>query len=76
MYSQPDETIFGWQQISSNDTSRVVFADYEQNGKYCESGLAYPINDTAARCTSMNGMRYKNAAIEEPYPCDPTSLGV
>ena len=52
-----------------------MFADYEHNGKYCESGLAYPINDTAAICTSMTGMKYRGADIEEPYPCDPTNLG-
>ena len=76
MYSQPENTLFGWLQVSSTDNSRVVLQDYEKNGKYCESGLAYPINDTAARCTSMNSMRYKGAVIPEPFPCDPTSLGV
>jgi hypothetical protein len=75
-YSQPDNVIFGWNQITSTDNTKILLKDYEQNGKYCESGLAYPINDTSARCTSMTSMKYKDKTVPEPFPCDPTSLGV
>jgi len=35
MYSQPAGIVFGWRQISGSDTSKIVLADYEINGKYC-----------------------------------------
>jgi hypothetical protein len=44
------------------------------NGKYCQSGLAYPINDYQAKCSSMNIMSYRGQALDSPYPCDPTDL--
>jgi hypothetical protein len=74
MYSQPNGTTFGWYQISGSDTSKITLADYEQNGKYCQSGLAYPVNANTARCTSMTWMRYNGKLINEPFPCDPTAL--
>jgi hypothetical protein len=74
MYSQPNAQIFGWRQVSGDDTTRIVFADYEMNGKYCKSGLAYPINDTAANCTSMTQMMYGGKELQEPYECNPVLI--
>lgn len=45
MYSQDDGIVFGWMQISGNDSTKITLADYEKNGKYCISGLAYPANN-------------------------------
>jgi hypothetical protein len=62
MYSQGAGTIFGWYAISSsgNVTTMPTIDDYTINGKYCQSGLAYPMSDTAAKCTSMTGITYNN----------------
>lgn len=68
IYSQEDGTVFGWK-ASSND--EPTEADFLLNGKYCQSGLAYPINENSARCTSFKEMRFDDKVIEEPFPCSP-----
>ena len=35
VYSQDEGITFGWKQVSSNDTTKILFVDYETNGKYC-----------------------------------------
>ena len=40
------------------------------NGKYCESGLAYPISKNEGKCTSFKEMRYNDTIIEDPFPCN------
>jgi hypothetical protein len=35
MYSQVKGTTFGWRQVSSADSTKILFVDYETNGKYC-----------------------------------------
>ena len=60
--------------MSSTNTQNIILADYEINGKYCESGLAYPVDATTAKCTSMTSMMYQGKAISEPFPCNPALL--
>ena len=74
LYSQPTGAVFGWRQVSGTDTSKIILADYEINGKYCQSGLAYPINDTAAKCATMTSMMYGGKALDEPFPCNPALI--
>lgn len=78
MYSQGDGTIFGWSRVSYDNPNKtnynLTFDDYQMNGKYCQSGLAYPFNATHAKCTSMSSMMYKNDSLDAPYKCDPTDF--
>eukprot|EP00347_Sterkiella_histriomuscorum_P013616 403364037 len=52
LYSQVEGVLFGWSRVNQDqtDTLNLVFADFEQNGKFCQSGLAHPVDDTTARC--------------------------
>jgi hypothetical protein len=59
--------------VSSNNSLALTLADYQQNGKYCMSGLAYPFNTTGAKCTVMTAITQNNYALSYPYPCDPTN---
>jgi hypothetical protein len=73
VYSQDDGTIFGWGKVSTTTTAGVVtLDDYKQNGKYCSSGLAYQMSDSAAKCSSMNNVTYKDKILDAPYNCTPT----
>lgn len=63
LYSQGQSTIFGWRQVSSNNSLQITLADYQQNGKYCMSGLAYPFNSTGAKCTTMTSMAQNGYAL-------------
>lgn len=47
-----------------------------QNGKYCESGLAYPYNKNGARCTSMKEMKWNGNVLDQPYACNPKELDI
>jgi hypothetical protein len=70
IYSQEDGTRFGWESASENSPT---LADFEKNGKYCASGLAYPYSKDGARCTSFKEMKFDGGIIEEPFLCDPTN---
>lgn len=52
LYSQDDDTIFGW--YSNASVANLTLADYTQNGKYCASGLAYQFSQFGAKCTSLS----------------------
>jgi hypothetical protein len=78
LYSQDDGTIFGWYQLSTVNgaaSSTVTLDDYTINGKYCASGLAYPISDNSAKCTSMKTVTFGSSStpLDFPYACDPTN---
>lgn len=60
--------------MSGNDTTKILFVDYETNGKYCQSGLAYPVNENTAKCTTMNAMMYGGKELNDPYPCNPALI--
>jgi len=47
-------TEFGWEQRSSNTWENPTFEDYEYNGQYCMSGLAFPSNNVTAKCTKVH----------------------
>ena len=74
MYSQGSYTIFGWAQISSNDSTKITLDDYRRNGLYCQSGLAYPANATTAKCSTLNYVQFKGQVLSDPYQCDPTAI--
>jgi hypothetical protein len=46
------------------------------NGRYCQSGLAYPVNKTIANCTTATGIKYAGKSLVAPYKCDPDSLSI
>ena len=71
LYSQPEGTKFGW---FSESEDEPTLEDFKQNGKYCESGLAYPYSQYGARCTEMKEMKWDGAVLEQPYPCNPTQI--
>jgi hypothetical protein len=74
VYSQGDGTIFGWAKVSNTSNTVITLADYTMNGKYCESGLAYPMNDFSAKCTSMDNVTYKGQVLDAPYNCTPSDI--
>lgn len=68
VYSQEDGATFGWAQAITPPT----FPDYEQNGRYCKSGLAYGDGDKAT-CVSTYGISFDGelTSAEEHWPCTP-----
>lgn len=68
-YSQDVGTEFGWEQISNSTWENPTFEDYEYNGQYCMSGLAFPANNVTAKCTKVHevwGWNIKgNEVVEE-----------
>jgi hypothetical protein len=55
LYSQDHGTRFGWQ---STDPANPTFEDYQYNGQYCKSGIAYPENSNKARCSSTDHIKF------------------
>ncbi len=43
------------------------------NGRYCKSGLAFPIDDYNANCSATDHIEYNNKKIDQPYICDATN---
>ncbi len=65
LYSQPDYALFGWSPKSRGNITTAIslnptFEDYEWNGRYCQSGLANPIDDFTARCVSTTRITDKD----------------
>jgi hypothetical protein len=66
----------GWY---SESATAITIEDYIQNGKYCESGLAFPsftdkTNTTLTywgNCTSVDKITFNGTLLDEPYPCNP-----
>jgi len=62
-------TRHGWE---SDDWRNPTFEDYEHNGLYCKTGIAFPVDENTARCTTADKIMFKNEKLEFPYQCDPT----
>ena len=60
LYSQPEDTLFGWYSEGT-----PTLEDYEQNGKYCLSGLAYAKSAPEARGTSFKEMKFNGETLED-----------
>ena len=73
MYSQAPGTNMGWYSVYSNNASSLTVADYTQNGKYCQSGIAFPIANNSGNCTATDRIVYQGQNLSDPYPCDPTN---
>ena len=69
MYSQADGDSFGWH---SEDENNISIEDFIQNGKYCESGLAYPASKDKGVCTKFKRMDFNDEEVAYPYACDPS----
>lgn len=55
----------------------MAFEDFEYNGKYCQSGLAHPVDNYTARCSSASKITTDkdiNTPLDDPYSCDPTRM--
>jgi len=69
----------GWYSASATN---FTYSDFETNGRYCDSGLAFPILigtgttkptlSYTGNCTATDRIYYNNENITFPYPCDPT----
>ena len=55
MYSQGEGSTFGWK---SADPNNIISDDFINNGKYCETGVAYPLSEFEGRCTSFKEMKF------------------
>ena len=53
MYQEGDGKRFGWSAVNPQQPTED---DFKRNGLYCKSGLAYPISDDEAKCTSFEKM--------------------
>jgi len=73
IYSQEEGTTFGWKD-SKNGADTPTLEDYITNGKFCTSGLAYPINQHEARCTTFDHMKFDGKKLDdnEVFKCDPS----
>jgi hypothetical protein len=70
LYSQEKGTTMGWK--SDNPLSNLTADDFMINGKYCKSGLAFPIDEFKGNCSATDHIKYDNKIIRSPYECDPT----
>jgi hypothetical protein len=61
----------GW--YSVNDLTNLTYEDYEINGRYCKSGLAFPTANVTANCSATDRIVYNSVNLSDPYPCDPTN---
>lgn len=61
----------GW--YSTNDLTNLTYEDYEINGRYCKSGLAFPTSNVTGNCTATDRIFYEGKNLSIPYPCDPTN---
>lgn len=75
MYAQFSGTSFGWGWFSaeSEANKQPTFNDFELNGRYCRSGLAY-YDETiqGAKCSDTYKIMQGDRKLEFPYQCDPT----
>mgnify|MGYP003331206010 CR=1 FL=1 len=71
MYSGKDFATFGW--AFTGKDQAYSKEDYIQNGKFCESGLAYNSSLNEAKCTSTVIVNHGDSevAISDPYLCSP-----
>jgi hypothetical protein len=77
LYSQLVGTNFGW--YSKNPMTNLTYDDYEINGRYCQSGLAFPVSDKSdptqtisTNCTDTDRIFYEGKNLSDPFKCDPT----
>ena len=82
LYSQEVGTSMGWY---SSSFTNITYEDYEINGRYCKSGLAFPVNETAnlknntngskelilGNCTATDRVFYTGKNVTWPYSCNP-----
>lgn len=55
------------------DSKKPTLDDFTVNGKYCKSGLAYPISDDEGRCAAFKHMEFDGVKLKSSSnPCDPS----
>lgn len=55
IHQAEDGTKFGWRS-SVDGTHYLKLEDYEQNGRFCKSGLAYESKKDTATCVSATNV--------------------
>lgn len=75
LYSQEKGTTLGWYSESKTNPTEE---DFKLNGRYCKSGLAYPMNENKAMCTEFKEMKFageviqpKAVTVNQTFPCNP-----
>lgn len=61
----------GW--YSQNPLTNLTYEDFEINGRYCKSGLAFPITNFSSNCTATDRIFYEGKNKTYPYKCDPVN---
>ena len=69
LFSQGFGISIGWR---NKDWKKPSNEDYEINGRYCLSGLAFPKSKYEGRCTEVDKVYFGGRSISSPYQCDPT----
>ena len=52
---------FGWKSLDPTwnfDTDAPLFEDLRHNGKFCEHGLAFPVNQIEAKCSQVDRVEF------------------
>jgi len=71
LYSQEKGTTMGWK--SDNPLTNLTADDFLINGKYCKSGLAFPLDEFKGNCSATDHIKYNGLKVKAPYECDPTN---
>ena len=61
----------GWK--SDNPLTNLTADDFLINGKYCKSGLAFPLDEFKGNCSATDHIKYNGLKVKAPYECDPTN---
>lgn len=88
MYSQEQGKSFGWYsdnwQAKLNNETPWTFKDFEDNGRYCNTGLAFLLEGAKeegdssetkkyqAVCGTVENITQAGKLLTSPYECDPT----
>lgn len=61
----------GWK--SDNPLNNLTADDYMINGKYCKSGVAFPLNQYVGNCSATDNIQFEGVKLQAPYKCDATN---
>lgn len=78
LYNADKGALFGWE---SADQLNPTEAEYERNGLYCKSGLAFQSESNQAMCIDLEteddakkdqfGIFFQEEKLDRPYKCAP-----
>lgn len=73
LYKAESLVEFGWYSDSESNPS---LQDFETNGRFCKSGVAYPSSPYVAKCTTTEMIKWNGEILASPYACDPENQDI